>query len=509
MSIDALDKVARVSVSSDGLRATLQIQPGAEPGDITPEAVEAILAARGVRPSEVTTHAAAILSQALIERPGITAETIAAEGVPAVDGKDGHFELDAALVQEVPPVDTGEATQTGFSHYGRSAFMIVHEGQRIGMIHPHTDAQDGMDVRGKLIKAVIGRPCPLVLDDSVEQKPDGSVHARRRGRLEMTPSKLRVEPVLEISEFVDFSTGNVDFPGDVIIRKGVRDCFRVEVGGNLEVVELVEAADLHARGSIVLRRGMAGRGKGELVTGGNLEAKYLDGVRASIAYDLRIQKELTNCTTSVGRCIHSGTCTVVGGELTARFGGSVRSLGGEAETPTLVRIGIDPQLDTLARLLEEILPMAAASTAKAMQELQDLQKMAARLTATQAETMTSLQFDIMNGQAKVPAIRAGIEHVLLAYEKLHATTLLVEKTIMPGVVIQFAGHTATVREVIKGPIHVALDHSGAIVLRDPNTGSSIPLSAKAKLQPNPEAINLHELRRWLENNPLGPSQKAA
>lgn len=508
MSIDALDKVARVSVSADGLRALLQIQPGAEPGDITPEAVEAILAARGVRPSEITAQAAAKLARALADNPASTAEAVVAEGVAAIDGKDGVFELDADLVA-APPARDGDESEPVTNHYGRSAFIIVTEGQRIGVVHPHTDAQDGADVRGKLIKAVIGRPCPLTFDASVEVRPDGSIYSLRHGRLEITPTTLRVEPVLEIADSVDFSTGNVDFPGDVVIRKGVCDCFQVDAGGRLEVIELVEAATIQARGSIVLRRGMAGRGKGELATGGDLEAKYLDGVHASVAYDLRVQKEITNCTTSVGRCVHSGTCTVVGGELNIRFGGSVRSLGGEAEATTIVRLGVDPELDSLAHLLEEMLPQATSATTKAMQELQDLQKMAARLTATQAETMTSLQFEIMTGQAKVPAIRAAIEQVLLAYEKLRAATLLVEKAIMPGVVFEFGGHSATVREFIRGPVVIAIDTSGTLVLRDPGTGAATPLATKAKLQPNAGAIDLHELRQWLEKNPAGTSQRAA
>lgn len=509
MSIDALDKVARVSVSSDGLRATLQIQPGAEASDITPEAVEAILASRGVRPSEATARAAESLARSLAENPGVMAEAIAAEGVPAIDGKDGHFELAQDIADKTKPPESDEDGQPVIDHYGRSAFIIVTEGQLLGVIHPHTDAQDGMDVRGKLIKAVIGRPCPLVLDDSIEQKPDGSVYALKRGRLELLPTSLRIEPVLEIDESVDFSTGNVDFPGDVVIRKGVRDCFRVDVGGSLEVVELVEAASIQAKGSITLRRGMAGRGKGELVTGGDLEAKYLDGVHARIAYDLRIQRELTNCNTVVGRSLHANTCTVVGGELHVRFGGSVRSLGGEAEASTIIRLGSDPQLDELARLLEDTLPQSTAAISKAMQELQDLQKIGSRLTATQAETMTSLQFEIMNGQAKQPAIRGAIEQVLLAYEKLHGATLTVEKAIMPGVVIQFGGQSATVRELIKGPVQIALDQSGAIVLKDPGSGSSTPLAAKAKIQPNTGSVDLHELRRWLETEATGQPKNAA
>ncbi len=508
MSSDAFDKAARLTISPDALRATIQFQPGFDPCLVTPEVVEEFLVARGIVPSSITPAGANDLATQLAEDPETAAEAVVAEGVAPVHGEDGRFDLDPRLVPRKPEKPL-EGEDKAFDHYGRSAFIIVEKGQHLGVLRPLTECKDGANVRGEAIKASEGRSCPLAFDDTVKLQDDGSVISLENGRLEITSARIGVDPVLEIAESVDFSTGNIRFPGDVVIRKGVRDRFIVEVGGNLEIVELVEAATIEARGSVVLLRGMAGRGKGELSVGGGLEAKYLDGANVDVKYDLRVQRELTNCVTHVGRCVRSPTCTVVGGELWARFGGEVRSLGGEAEAETLVRIGVDAEMDACARMLEELLPQATGRVSRAMQELADLKQAAGKPSPSQASTIASLQFEVMTEQARFPAIRSAIERVLGAYQKLQDATLAVERSILPGVTLSIGSQAATVREPIRGPVVVARDSSGALVLRDPGSGSNTPLAAKAKLHPAPGSADLDELRRWLDNPMLALVAKAA
>jgi len=509
MRTDALDKLSRVVISPDGLQATIQLQPGLDPSDITTEAIEAVIVARGVKPSEATDTAAQTLARQMMEAPAETAVAVVAKGVPPEHGVDGRFELDPNLVERRHNA-CSNPDDLEFDHYSRSAFIIVDAGERLGRVLPHTEAQDGLDVRGKVIKAAIGRPCTMKFDDSVELQPDGSVIARRKGRLEHDASSLSIEAVLEVQESVDFSTGNVSFPGDVIIRKGVKDCFSIDAGGDLEIVELVEAATIHAKGTIVLRRGMAGRGKGQLHAGGDLEARYLDGVSIQVGNDIRIQRELSNCETKLGRTIDAPGCTLNGGNFLGRFGGRLRALGGEAEAETFVRIGFDPELEDKARLLDDLIPKVAKHLEKARQQLTDLQHGSTKLTPAQAENMTSLQFEIMTGEARMPAVRSAVEQVLNAFEQLHSATLTVEKVIMPGVTIAIGSQAAQIREPIRGPITIALDETGKLVLKSPVSGAVTPLASKAKIYRTPGALDMDELRRWLESPALKkPPQKAA
>ena len=507
MRTDELEKLVRISVCADGLSATLAVQAGVDLTDVSADTVAALLEGRGIRVPSKLDESVEALKQQIAKHPDEEAEIVIARGVAPVHGKDGAFELDPSLSEEEGAKQRAECEDDA-DHYDRSAFVIVEEGQRVGRLLPHTEAEDGLDVRGKTIKAIPGRPCKIKFDETLRVSADGDIDALEYGRLEITVDRIRVQPVLVVSESVDFSTGNVDFPKDVLVQKGVRDCFTVQAGGSLEIVELVEAATVRAEGSILLRRGMAGRGKGEISTGADLETKYLDAVEVSVQNDLRIQRELTNCKTYVGRCIQSPTCSVVGGQLDVRFGGEVRNLGGEAEGETLVRIGIDPQLDEQAKELDELVPRVISHVSQATLELDQLRKMATKLTATQAESMTSLQFEIMTGQTRLASIAAGLQRMLEAYEQLSRCTLLVEKSIMPGVTIVIGGKAAVVREMVRGPVEIVLSESGTLMLRQPGGDSSMPLSAKAKLVPAKGVADIAELGRILEN-PIFKDVKAA
>ena len=509
MHTDELEKLVRVSVCADGLMATLCVQPGVDLSQVTMETVSAILEGRGVSsPADLRDRVDGLVAK-LTECSDQEVELVIAQGTAAIHGEDGWFELDGSLeVKEAPQGEDENGEIENSDHYARSAFIVVTEGQHVGQIHPHTEAQDGVDVRGKVIKAKAGRPCKILFDETVRVDEHGSVTALQSGRLDLSPTRLRIDPVLVVAESVDFSTGNVDFPHDVLVQKGVRDCFTIEAGGAIEIVELVEAASVNAGGSILLRRGMAGRGKGCIHAGGDLEAKYLDAVRVDVLNDLRVQRELTNCTTYVGRCVRSPSCSVVGGKLDIRFGGQLRMLGGEAEGETLVRLGIDPTLERQARDLEELVPVALNRATQAKLELDQLKKMSSKLSPSQAEAVMSLQFEIMTCETRFPVIKSGIQSVVETYKRLSRVTLAVEKAIMPGVTIVIGGKAATVREPIRGPVVVALDEAETLVLRDPSTGAESPIAAKAKLHPATGAIDISELERWLDN-PLLREERAA
>ncbi|NRA58796.1 MAG: hypothetical protein HRU13_11845 [Phycisphaerales bacterium] len=141
-------------------------------------------------------------------------------------------------------------------------------------------------------------------------------------------------------------------------------------------------------------------------------------------------------------------------------------------------------------------------------ELDQLKKIAAKLTPTQAESMTTLQFEIMTGQTRLSAIYAAIQKISGAYKRLSKATLSVDKNIMPGVTIVIGNKSAVVREPIRGPVEIALDESGTLVMKQPSDDSVIPLSTKAKLVPASGVVDVAELERLLDN-PLFNEVRAA
>ncbi|OAB62780.1 hypothetical protein AY599_06315 [Leptolyngbya valderiana BDU 20041] len=497
MSVETLEQASRVIISPDGVRAVLRIAPNLENEIVTTDLIEAVLSGQGIDAQRMLKPAIASLVEQLRTKPGEEAEAVAAEGVAPTNGADGWFERSPELASPEPPAAGPEDSAVDF--YAHTSIVVVRSGQVLGVLHEPTEAADGLDVYGTPIKASQGQAAALRLDDSVELREDGSVVSLFDGCLDVSEGQLSVRATLQIDESVDFSTGNVDFPGNVTIGGGVCDKFKVCVGGDLEVLELVEAARIEVTGSATLHRGIAGRGKGSLSVAVDLEAGYVDGARLYVGRDLVVRKEISNCTTIVGRFVQSPECSVVGGEMSFRFGGNVRTLGSEAETELLVRIGCDPEMDARAKLLDGALRDIAGR----------MEKIRAKLAEASPADANRLNAELARLESRGPSIRSALERLIDAYGRMAGAVLRVERSIMPGVTLAIGPQAATVRQGLSGPVEILVDESGTMVFRTPGSKTMTPLAGKAVMHVDRDAVHLDDLQRWLESSLLGSSENAA
>ena len=83
---------------------------------------------------------------------------------------------------------------------------------------------------------------PLPRGKNTEISEDGTqLVASIAGSVDFTGNVFQVKPVLEVPGDVDFSTGNINFLGDVNIRGNVLSGFTVRAMGNVRVEGVVEA----------------------------------------------------------------------------------------------------------------------------------------------------------------------------------------------------------------------------------------------------------------------------
>ena len=130
--------------------------------------------------------------------------------------------------------------------------------------------------------------------------PDGTVRSPCDGILATDRKRLRVTPVFDVPASVDFSTGNIDFAGSVHVRGDVRDRFRLDIGENLIVDGVIEAASVRCKGGLHARTGMAARGLGRILVREDVEAGYLNAVSGAVEGSLTVHREVRNCTLTIG-----------------------------------------------------------------------------------------------------------------------------------------------------------------------------------------------------------------
>lgn len=446
----------RVIIGDDRMCASVALAPGLDALTSSAIAVHAALDERGVASSPERAKAVDELVARYTAEIGC--QGVVARGVPPAQGSHGRVEL-------MPTFEAGDAKPAGeipADHYARTSYVTVSPGERIGIVHPCTPGTDGVDVMGRqlLSRAVVD--APLTLDHTIERRPGGELVALAAGVLHRSGSLIRVSDTLEIEKYVDFSTGNLDFPGHIDVARGVRDCFEVRCTGSLHVAGLVEAATLHAQLDAALDIGMAGREKGTLRVGRDLVAKYLEGVDATIGRDATVSTEITNSTVHVGRNLVAPHATIIGGSIDVRGRAEVGQLGSEAAVATDIVIGHDTSLE-LGLLKGLSLRAALVERAGVLRaKIDTLRKAGGRKNAPAAEEVTGLEYELDGASTKINALRSILTRTLGMLDSFVDGRLVVQAGIHPGVKIWLGCFQIEPRDLVRGPISLTIDPDGKL-----------------------------------------------
>lgn len=494
-----------VDVASDGMTATMRFQPAPDEA-IVDETICLGAAETASIPitSDLKQRVRDFLA-ALRLQAGASFEAVVATGSPPEHGQDGRLEFapgfdprektsgvgardhkhdDPEHEHKEQPADDEDSP---VDHYSRSGFLMVHEGDRIGKLVAATAGEPGETVDGKSIAPKSGKPLALKMDESIAQEEDGALIAQVDGVLHFDGSRLRVLTELVIDEYVDFSTGHVDFPGDVRVRKGVRDCFHVHADGDLRVEGLVEAAEISSDHTMHLTGGVSGRHKARVVCARDLHARYLDAADVRVGRDLIVDKEVNDCKVDVGGAIASPACAIVGGEVYACRGVEVAIIG-QDDARTEVSVGQSRDLLEVQRAADATLGRVQDDLTPAQREYDALMKNMAKLTPMQAERLTELQYQISVRRDQAAKINQALERLGEVAEQYVKPALVVHKRLYSGTRLRVGRFVAKIRADLKGPIRIESPGGKPPIITDLTSNSSRELSDVAQVWKGDEEV---------------------
>jgi uncharacterized protein len=487
------------SISEDKLRAFIALDPGIPPDELNLTLLLAALAERGVMPSFISNDTlTALIANYAPDAP--TPSTVVAEGKAPQHGRDAILELTPAFAGSSTPAPAqpsaaspAPTADTAVDHYARAGLTIARQGDSVARLIPATEGIDGIDVLGRTLAAKSGRQLPIAIGDGLELSPQGLVTALFGGLFERDDSRIRLVRTLRIPGFVDFSTGHVDFPGDILIDRGVRDCFQVRAAGDLSIRELVEAASLDAGKDITLETGMAAREKGSLFAARDLTANYISNARVFVGRHARIHRELANCSTQINGRLSAPSCGIVGGSLHIAGACEVGHLGGESAARTEITIGKLPHVEKQLAALLALIPQLDARLAKAQQRLSSLQSATAKLTPAQAEELTELEFGLAEERRRRANVSRALSNALTRVNSWTRAALTVHTEIHPGVRLWIGRYAADFRKPVKGPLRIDLDAQGTPTLTLTSSGESQPLAKSARVTEESKYLDLKTL----------------
>lgn len=276
---------------------------------------------------------------------------MAARGHAVVHGKDGVVVdmFSRNLERTYHMNDNGQVDYATLN-----TVQNAEAGAVICRILPPTEGEDGRTVLDQVITAKNGHPAAAPKGRNTELSEDGSaLLASRAGHVEFTGRSFEIKPLLEIGGNVDFSTGNINFLGDVHIHGDVCSGFTVQAMGSITIDGVVESCSIEAGGDLIVVKGVQGNNQAVIRSQRNVFVKYLENcsvyARGNIQADCIIQCEVFSDGVVQ---VRSGRGTIIGGSIRAAREVNAAIVGTKSEQPTLVVLETNPCEDFERRVLE-------------------------------------------------------------------------------------------------------------------------------------------------------------
>jgi Predicted polymerase, most proteins contain PALM domain, HD hydrolase domain and Zn-ribbon domain len=436
-----VDGTVEVALSPDAMSATASFFPPRGDGlPIDPFFVSELLRRLGVVSGILDEEIAQSAMSCNLDRR-VLHNVVVAKGSESVTEIPEHASLDPKFKPLSLHVDD-KVQHVDFREL--ATLFVVKAGETIATVLPKRPGVLGKDVRGKETPFSRESPEGCTAGRNVERREDKLV-ARVDGRLSIEGGRADVDEVLLVKGEVDFHTGHIIFPGDVVIEGAVHDGFKVWSGGSIVCKSTMDAFDVNAKKDLSCSQGIIGRRRGQVRVGGELRAKYIQNCRVAARGDMKIASAVVNSRIyTLGSLDMGDKGVIMGGEVFAMHGVRCGRLGNQAFQSTNIHVGTDftvqqklDQANEKMRLLAgRVRQVDQAASSRPGPEVEraraELAKIAADLRSQISDLLGKLDADdgaIVEARGEIfPGVVIEICRVsIVVEEKLHACRFRLDK----------------------------------------------------------------------------------
>jgi uncharacterized protein (DUF342 family) len=338
-----LDSYISVSVSDDKLTGYLLINNADEGFTVSLSELEELVKSHFI----VNGLDQQLLAQiANNPKPYFFQKVEIARGQRAVEGKNGTIKYIFDLDNEEKKPHELEDGKVDYKEV--KSLHNVKKGQLIGQRFEATEGIPGKAVTGELLPAKAGKEARFKIGKNVITDADQmAMYSAIDGMIVKTDrDKINVFPIYEVNGDVDYSIGNIDFIGSVVIRGSVLPGFKIRASGDIRVTGGVEAAELEADGSIEISAGIVGQNKAKLKAGKNIKSSFIQDATVEAGADIHVSQSIMHSTIRAGRTVNclGSKGLIVGGIVQAGERVTARTIGNTMSTNTSIEVGVLPEL---------------------------------------------------------------------------------------------------------------------------------------------------------------------
>ncbi|MEH6990674.1 FapA family protein [Cytobacillus firmus] len=366
-----------------------------------------------------------------------------AKGIPGENGSDAYLLNEVSFDRK-----TG---RKGFNFRDVLHIPSVTQGQLLASVIPATPGASGKNIFGKLIPAKDGKPLRVKAGKNVFVNGD-KYYSLLDGQVSFTQNSISVNPVFEVKGDLDLKTGNINFVGNVVIRGNVPAGYEIKAGGDIIVAGLVEGSFLQADNNVLVTGGISGSHKGSVVSGGSVQAAYLNQANVKAEQDVIIQKSILHSDVQAGGAIRCSGALVIGGKLQSGSDIEIKELGNHLFTKTELLAGMDSNVDnTQKELLNETAKLHESIKKLDSIEgrLTEMAKLTGKLTDEQRIIILKQRATKAHLQKKMSKINEDLAELEREKEEKMNASILIYGQIYPNTAIHFGKYSKVIRQTVK------------------------------------------------------------
>ncbi|NIA14836.1 MAG: DUF342 domain-containing protein [Nitrospiraceae bacterium] len=365
--------------------------------------------------------------------------------VPPVDGTiewGGHFFDTGFVVDE----------KTGNIDYRkRTAECSVKRGQLLATVIPHKAGEDGVDVYGNRVRVDKPRPAKIRAGENVTmQEQDGTFYAACDGRVRWDLEVLSVDEVFRVG-YVGLESGDINHPGALTVDKDIEEGSTVQTGGDIEVHEVIEAANIDAGGTLTVQGGIASDKDHHIRLGGGVHAKFIHEADVEAVMDICVEREIVHSTLKTCGAVLVPSGRIVGGDIVALGGIKAAQTGSPASVPTVLTVGEDyrlaPELAERERRIKDV----EEQLAQIKKRLRPIMGRAKSLAPAEREAVRTMARNAKAHNEKLEALQSEMEEIKKRSREQGELSVEIHEIVYPETIFCIQGERLRVKQKFVGP----------------------------------------------------------
>lgn len=264
-------------------------------------------------------------------------DVLIARGDPPFHEIMAYFEINPRLFMALPLIKANGQ----IDYREQSPFIIVKKDQALAQVRPKIEGRAGKNIHGISIPYKTIYPEGIIGGNNT-RTDEKFILAEINGQFIQEDNIVHVQNCLTIEEGVGYATGNITFPGDVIINGPVSDGFKIYAEGSVTIKQTLDVTEVITKGDLMVSGGIIGEDRSIVKVDGSIKAKFIENCQVACGKTITVEREIINSTVFAMDRIELGEKSfIIGSEITSIHGIRAGNIGKIAGKSVKLHCGID------------------------------------------------------------------------------------------------------------------------------------------------------------------------